>query len=77
METLSETLLVVFVLAILGCDSGNNLECVSQDSEIFSLSTDGKRSNAKENCAGIQIRMLERAGHCLANETKLNEDYGC
>ena len=50
MENLSNTLLIVFVLVILGCDIRNNLECVTKDGEIVSLSTDGERSNANEAC---------------------------
>ena len=50
MGNLSNTLLIVFVLANLGCDIRNNLECVTKDGEIISLSTDGERSNANEAC---------------------------
>ena len=69
--------MISFVLAILGCDIRNNLECVSKDGEIFSLSTDGERSNANEASKCVQIRMFETAAHGLAEETKLNDDYGC
>ena len=74
MEKLSKTLLIVFVLAILGCDIRSNLECVSQNGEICPLSTDEERSNAIEPCTCMQIRMFETAARCLADETKFNKD---
>ena len=77
MKNLSNTILIVFSLSILGCDNRNNLECVTEEGEIFSLSTDGKHSNANEACTCMQIRMFETAAHGLADETKLNEEYGC
>ena len=76
-KKLSNTLLIIFVLAIFGCDIRNNLECVTEEGEIFSLSTDGERSNANEACTCMQIRMFERAEHGLADKTKLNDEYGC
>ena len=77
MKNLSNTLLIAFVLAILECDIRDNLECVSNEGKIFSLSTDGERSNANEACTCVQIRMFETASHGLADETKLKDDYGC
>ena len=74
MEKLSNTLLIVFVLAILGRDTRSNLECVTKDGEIVFLSTDGERSNAIEPCTCMQIRMFETAARCLADETKFNND---
>ena len=74
MENLSNTLLIVFVLAILGCDIRSNLECVSQNGEIFPLSTDEERSNANELCTCMQIRVFETAARGLADETKFNND---
>ena len=77
MGNLSNTILMVFFLAILGCDNRNNLECVTEEGEIFSLSTDGERSNANQACTCMQIRMFETAAHGLADNTKLNDEYGC
>ena len=72
---MSNTLLTIFVLAILECDIRNNLERVSKDGETFSLSTDGEGSNADEACTCVQIRMFETAEHGLADETKLNDEH--
>ena len=77
MKNLTNKILIVFFLALLGCENRNNLECVTEENEIFSLSTDGKRSNANEACTCMQIRMFETATHGLADETKLNNEYGC
>ena len=76
-KKLSNTLLIIFVLVILGCDIKDNLECVTEEGEIFSLSTDGERSNANEACTYMQIRIFETAAHGLAEKTKLNDEYGC
>ena len=77
MENFSNTILMVFFLVILGCDNRDHQECVTEEGEIFFLSTDGERSNANEACTCMQIRMFERAEHGLADKTKLNDEYGC
>ena len=65
MKNLSKTILTVFFFAILGCDNRNNLECVTEEAEIFSLNTGGERSNANEACTCMQIRMFETAAHVV------------
>ena len=77
MKNLSNTILIVFLFAILGCDNRNNLECVTEEGEIFSLSTDGERSNVNEAFKCMQIRKFETAANGRAGKTKLNDEYGC
>ena len=40
MKHLRKTLMIVSVLAMAGCDSRNDLECSTENGEIFSLNTD-------------------------------------
>ena len=65
------------VLIAAGCYSRNDLECATENGEIFSLNSDGERFNAKEACTCMQIRMFETATKGFADETKLSDDYGC
>ena len=77
MKHMRKTLMIVSVLAMAGCDSRNDLECSTEDGEIFSLNRDGERLNAKEACTCMQIRMFKTATKGFADETQLSDDYGC
>ena len=77
MKHMRKTLMIVSVLAMAGCGSRNDLECSTENGEIFSLNRDGERLNAKEACTCMQIRMFETATKGFADETQLRDDYGC
>ena len=77
MKNLKPTIVIVSVLTLVGNDNRITLECAAEDGEIFSLNTYGQRSNAKEACTSVQIRMFETATNGFADETELNDEYGC
>ena len=68
MVNFTNMILIVF-FGFLGYDNRNNLECVTEKGQIFSLTTDGKRSNVNEACTSIQIRVFGTAAYGRADET--------